>query len=137
VNIYLAARYQRHKEMQDVRNVLEGLGHRVTSRWIDLHCDTPGDFTKSFTKEFLNTYPKNCTFIGERDIEDLNKADIIISFTEEDGSGGKGGRHVEFGYALARGKRLIIVGPRENVFHTLSAIEHYDTPKDLFTKGNL
>jgi hypothetical protein len=30
-----------------------------------------------------------------------------------------GGRHVEFGLALAQGKRVIIVGPRENVFHYL------------------
>ena len=33
--VYLAARYSRNAEMRMVRDVLEGLGHTVTSRWID------------------------------------------------------------------------------------------------------
>ncbi len=36
------------------------------------------------------------------------------------GSGySRGGRHVEAGYALAKGKYLVLVGPRENVFYSL------------------
>lgn len=38
--IYLAARYSRNAEMRGVRDVLEGLGHKVTSRWIDQHGGT-------------------------------------------------------------------------------------------------
>lgn len=64
------------------------------------------------------------------DLEDLRAADTVISFTDEKG-GGKGGRHVEFGVALALEKRLILVGPRENVFHTLPEIEHYPTWRSL------
>ena len=51
-------------------------------------------------------------------------ADVVISFTSV--GGGKGGRHVEFGYGLGLGKKMIVVGPRENVFHTLPQIEHYE-----------
>lgn len=39
----------------------------------------------------------------------------------------RGGRHVEFGMALAMDKRLVVVGPRENVFHLLPAVEQFDT----------
>ncbi len=121
--IYLASRYSRHDEMQGVRDVLEALGHTVTSRWIDCHTDVVGDFTASFTPEFLNANPDKCGPLGQHDLDDLTKADVVISFTC--GTGGKGGRHVEFGYGLALGKRMIVVGPRENVFHTLPQVEHY------------
>jgi hypothetical protein len=124
MKIYLASRYSRHDEMQGVRDVLEATGHQVTSRWIDCHTDVVGDFTSSFTPEFLNENPEQCAPLGQHDIDDLAAADAVISFT---GGGGKGGRHVEFGYGLALGKRMIVVGPRENIFHTLAEVEHYET----------
>ena len=122
--VYLASRYSRHDEMQGVRDVLEGLyGVEVTSRWIDCHTDVVGDYTASFTVEFLNTSPDLSAPLGQHDLDDLDRADTVISFTC--GSGGKGGRHVEFGYGLAKGKRMIVVGPREHVFHTLPQVEVY------------
>ena len=33
---------------------------------------------------------------------------------------------MEFGYAIATGKTLFIVGPSENVFHTLSFIRFFN-----------
>jgi hypothetical protein len=44
---------------------------------------------------------------------------------------GRGGRHVEFGAAVATGKRLIVVGHRENLFHHLPGVEFFDGPKWL------
>lgn len=121
--VYLAARYSRHPEMRGYRDELEAMGHKVTARWIDCHTDVVGDFTASFTQEFLNENPEKCEPLGQHDINDLDAADWVISFT---GGGGKGGRHVEFGYAVATGKRLMVVGPRENVFHTLASVEHFE-----------
>ena len=43
----------------------------------------------------------------------------------------RGGRHVEFGLALAAGKRLCIVGPRENIFHFLPRVEVFRSTDDL------
>ena len=37
----------------------------------------------------------------------------------------RGGRHVEFGLAVADEKRIILVGPRENVFHFLPVVENF------------
>jgi hypothetical protein len=126
---YLAARYSRHDEMQGVRDVLQGaLGIEVTSRWIDCHTDVVGDFTSSFTTEVLNDRPEDCAPLGQHDLDDIDAADAVISFTS-DGTG-KGGRHVEFGYGLALGKRCIVVGAREHVFHTLKQVEWYpDWPR--------
>ena len=124
--IYLAARYSRNAEMRGVRDVLHGLGYEVTSRWIDQH---GGDLLESIVAEKLNAEPGECSGYAHIDIEDLTAAEIVISFTSA-GGGGKGGRHIEFGMALAGGKRVIVVGPRENVFHTLPEVEWYpDWPR--------
>lgn len=129
--IYLAARYSKNPEMRGVRDVLQGLGYQVTSRWIDCHTDVVGDFTSSFTPEFLNERPDLCGPLGQHDLDDLSAADCVISFTYPAGQdGGKGGRHVEFGYGLALSKRMILVGPRQHVFHTLPQVEHFtDWPR--------
>jgi hypothetical protein len=126
---YLAARYGRHDEMRGVRDVLQGaLGIEVTSRWIDCHTDVVGDFTSSFTPEVLNARPEDCAPLGQHDLDDIDRADMVISFTSN--GTGKGGRHVEFGYGLALGKRCIVVGDREHVFHTLKQVEWYpDWPR--------
>lgn len=115
--IYLAARYSRNEEMRGIRDVLVGLGFEVTSRWIDLHPDVVGDFEKSFDADTLNAEPERCAPLGRHDLDDIDRADWVVSFTC--GTGGKGGRHVEYGYALAKGKLCFVVGPREHVFHTL------------------
>lgn len=121
---YLAARYSRHDEMQGVRDVLAALHDiEVTSRWIDCHTDVVGDFTSSFTVDFLNANPEKCAPLGQHDVDDLVAADTVISFTST--NGGKGGRHVEFGIAVALGKRLIVIGPREHVFHTLAEVQWF------------
>lgn len=119
--IYLAAAYQRHDEMCGVRDVLQALDYLVTSRWIDQH---GGDQPEAAVGEALKVDdPAHAQFIAE-DLEDIDRADTLISFT---GTGTTGGRHVEFGYALAMGKRLILVGPRENIFHRYEHVEHYET----------
>lgn len=122
--VYLASRYSSHPEMRVVRTYLERFGITVTSRWIDCHPEAPGQalgpHEDSCTVERLNAAPETCEVFARHDAEDIAVADTVISFTE--GGGGKGGRHVEFGMAWALGKRLIIVGPRENVFHTFPEI---------------
>ena len=119
--VYLAARYSRNAEMRGVRDVLEALGFQVTSRWIDQH---GGNLLESIVAERLNAEPGECSRYALIDLDDLHAADTVISFTSA-GGGGKGGRHIEFGYALGLGKHVVIVGPRENVFHTLPTVEWY------------
>jgi hypothetical protein len=119
--VYLAARYSRHTEMQDYRSQLEPLGYRVTSRWIDGGHEWVGTPDEEMPLEV------GIGFAYE-DLEDLNAAEIVICFTEEPrATATRGGRHVEFGYALAKGMEIIVVGYRENVFYTVPAIKFFET----------
>jgi nucleoside 2-deoxyribosyltransferase len=123
--IYLASRYSNHPYLREVRELLEKTYDcKVTSRWIDGHLDMGDAKKNSFTPEYLNANPQECAVYAEHDLQDITDADIVISFT---GEGGKGGRHIEFGYAFATGKELIIIGPRENVFHTLPSVIQFES----------
>lgn len=118
--IYLAAAYQRKSEMQGVRDVLQVMGHRITSTWIDNEGGSDGLGVEQLAN------PANTTRALEaawQDIRDLQAAQLVINFT--DGQPARGGRHVEFGLAYAWGLRLILVGPREHVFHATPMVECY------------
>lgn len=122
MKIYLAARYSRIGELQNYRTVLEGWGHTVTSRWLNgsHQIDDQG-----LSVEAKRTERER--FAAE-DLEDVLSAEVIISFTEMPrSSNSRGGRHVEFGVALGtRNMRVIVIGPRENVFHCLPYVEYYE-----------
>lgn len=115
---YFASRYSRHPEMRAYRDKLTAAipGAVVTSRWIDCHGD---ELEQSYTPEVLNADPAGCWRHGRDDLQDLHLSDVLVSFT---GPGGKGGRHIEHGYAMAMAywsgaPRVVIVGDRENIFH--------------------
>ena len=110
--IYLAATYGQMLEMRAVASVLRQAGHIVTARWVN------GD-EEGMSKEKA----------ALMDIADLDYADTIISYSlppKTNHTGG--GRHVEFGYCYATGKRMIVIGPKgEHIFHHLPNIEHFET----------
>ena len=111
LSIYLAARYGRRQELAAYARLLQAAGHRVTARWLTgVHDTSAGMSDEDAALE---------------DLIDVERADVLISFTEEGDVPGRarGGRHVEFGWALARGKRLIVLGPRENIFHHHPRVE--------------
>jgi len=117
MKIYLAARHERRWEMLRVASRLECAGHEVTSRWISGGGDDPAIIP------------------AVEDLLDLGRADCLVSFTDEPNSivagTARGERHVAFGIALGAGKRIYIVGPRENIFHHLFAVERYETVAEL------
>lgn len=116
MRIYIASRYDRRFEMLGVTGVLMRAGHSITSRWIEGRGDGP-------------------EVAAAEDLQDVLRADCLVSFTEEPAAGvtwaARGGRHVEFGLALAAGKRLCVVGPRENIFHFLPRVEVYRNTAEL------
>ena len=124
MNIYLASRYPRRPELAVYRAELEAAGHTVVSRWIDGD-DEPVEHPEG-------GYTEAAGRIARGDLDDLDRADVLISFTEEPKivpyleAAARGGRHVEFGYAVAQGKQLIVIGPWENVFHTLIEVGTFD-----------
>lgn len=125
MKIYLAGRYSRRLELLKYSEELNEIGYEVTSRWIRGDHETDDD---------MLSFEEGCRFAKE-DLEDIAAADVLIAFTEnpEDDVKGssRGGRHVELGYALAAGKRVIVVGHWENVFCHLSSIVFYSDYQDL------
>lgn len=129
MKIYMAARYSDHPWMRIYRNRLKQIGHTVTSRWIN------GDHEERF--------PNDPVAWANEDLDDLLRSDCSIHFTEDwqkpRPGRNRGGRHVEFGIALALHQfrphgphRIIVVGYRENVFHHLPKIEYHNSWAELF-----
>jgi len=116
MKIYLASRYSRFREMQGYRDELESAGHVVTSRWIN------GDHQ-----------------IDDQGLSVQAKEAERIRFASEAprSSSSRGGRHVEHGMALALGKRVMVVGHRENVFHCLPEVEFFPAWQDARAALNI
>ena len=136
--IYLAARYSRREELCRYRRQLEDLGHTVQARWLDGghqigdHGTPIGDDGESLVEGDSEAASAEAARLRTRfaldDWEDVNAADLVISFTEPPRSKpNRGGRHVEFGIALANLARVFVVGHRENIFHWLPAVKFFET----------
>lgn len=150
MRVYLAARYSRREELLGVRDVIEALGGIVTSRWLDgdHQIDDQGtpigedgaalvEGEELRSGETFSEHDRSARAAELRakfaadDLEDVLAADTLIAFTEPPRStASRGGRHVELGIALASGKRILVVGPRENVFCSLPQVEHYPSWRD-------
>ena len=112
--VYVAAPGELQEQARAIAKKLEALGFKVTSRW--LYMDLQGDQAD-----------------GARvDLQDINKADILLLINPaEFMRSGTGGRHVEFGYAAALGKQLVVLGVRSNVFHHLSNVRVIERAEDF------
>jgi hypothetical protein len=138
---YFAGAYARRAELAGYRDrmattSLGRQGAAVVSRWLDQDQDAAeGDGSFCAEMLHLDSVAERAWEYGQRDLEDLSTCDAIVSFT---GSGTRGGRHIEHGVAIsyhdnhpwdlsrrADPLRLILVGPREHVFHCHPATEVY------------
>lgn len=110
MKIYIAGRFSRQLEFREVAKRLEDMGHEVTSRWLFESVSpnhTMGDITPAYAAK-----------AARLDLADIDEADAMLFYAEDPLVGTpRGGRHVEFGYALARGKLIYVVGHAENIFH--------------------
>lgn len=146
MKIYLAARYSRREELVGYRKQLQELGHTVQARWLNgehqlANDGTPiGESGESLIEGTLRSgerlseheqserASKLRTQFALDDWEDVNAAELVISFTEPPRSkANRGGRHVEYGIALANKVRVMVVGHRENIFHWLPCVEFFPT----------
>jgi hypothetical protein len=111
--LYLAGRYQTKDILADIAEALRNKGHHVTSSW-------------------LNQIDTNMEEAATRDMQDVREADYLVSFTEKSEVGyNTGGRHAEFGAAWVWGKKLLLVGPRENIFHHLPGVVQLNSVVEL------
>lgn len=106
--------------MKSVARELARHGYEVTSRWLTSEdALAPAELDGS----------GRAADLALMDLEDVRRAGICIAFTEppHETKPGRGGRHTELGIALALGLRVVLVGPREHVFHCLPEIEQFAT----------
>lgn len=144
MKVYLAARYSRHPEMREVARKLQLVGVEVTSRWIygshqvAIDGDALGPERERLFEEGHSSMFAQRQLFAQHDWEDLMAADVVISFTEKprEATTSRGGRHVEFGAALAAGKTCIVIGWQENVFHCLPQVHFFETWLD-FVEANV
>ena len=103
---YLAAKYSRREEMEQIANDIDKSDqHKCTARWV-----------------YGGEEGLSRADIALLDFEDIDKADVLICFTHPRGIPQPGGgRFVEMGYAMGKGKKVFCVGEFENVF-----MEHPD-----------
>ncbi len=107
--IYIAAPYPLKDEALLLRRRLLVAGFRVVARWLDEQ------------EENSNRTARLC-------LDDVDGADIVVAMNPPTwANAGTGGRHVELGYALARNKRIVVIGPRTNVFHHHADIHTVDS----------
>lgn len=126
-SIYLAAPYRRRNELRDIAEELQSFGVRVTSRWL------LEDFSLNVQ---LGELPEKVnTDIATMDLTDILAADGMLFFAEDaNNQPPRGGRHVEFGYALAEGLQMYVIGDKENIFHYLPNVHHFATFNDFTTE---
>ena len=115
MKIYLASNYSTHPQMREYAALLKTHGHSVQCEWI----------TGTHGGDDRANY-------AEIDLWDLDAADALVLFTgSPEGSRTRGGKHVAFGYALAKSKRLFLVGAPLNMFHYLPGVIQRMTLEDL------
>lgn len=126
MKVYLAGRFSKRHVLQQIGDVLVAEGHEIVSRWSLRGSDHQIPQGKS--KQASDAERRRFAI---EDCEDVAKADWVVSLMEEPRNDSRGGRHVEFGFALALGIRNTIIGPRETVFHHLPEVEHFETIDDF------
>lgn len=92
MTVYLSHNYSARKWLREsVTPRLRALGCRVTSRWISDHFESASENALA-------------------DISDLDSAAVVLVFADQFGQRPGRGKYFEFGYAVARGKRIIVIG---------------------------
>jgi nucleoside 2-deoxyribosyltransferase len=116
IKVYLAGRYPRREEFESYVPRFKEHGYDVVARWV-----------------FGGEEGLSRSDIALLDLEDVAKADEIILFTEPYRSFQTGGgRFVEFGYAIALGKGLTVIGEQENVFIHHPDVRLFKNLEDFF-----
>lgn len=122
--VYLAAPYVAREEVAHYAAELASVGFRITSRWL-AETHEIGEGTAGAATDLA---PALVSKHAHDDLHDIDDCDILVALTAASlGAlapfGNSGGRHVELGYAIARNKRVLVVGEPENIFHRMSGVD--------------
>ena len=119
----MANQYNQKEQMKAVAEQLRAKGIEVTSTWME-EPHAPGVQLRDVKVSELVEY-------AYRDLLEITQADLMVFFAVDPTTPTfRGGRHVEFGYALANRKPIVVVGPKENIFHYTSNVRNFDNWDD-------
>ncbi len=109
---YLSSQFARQNELRSYREDLLKVGWKVTSSWLDQDDES------------------NPAVNANNDLLDIDNSDALIYFSGPPYLGGiaeiaRGGRHIETGYAIKSGIRIVLIGRPESDFHHIKQVEHY------------
>lgn len=122
--VYIAAMYSwKHRMRKFVGQLLTRIPQiEISSSWLKEAYAPHTTMDMLDDEELANT--------GMRDYMEILRSDVMIFFSNPpDVPTIRGGRHVEFGIALASNVLICVVGPKENIFHyiDLPDIIHFET----------
>lgn len=121
---YLAGPFRDQGLMKQRRALMTLAGYNVVSSWIDEPATS--DLAVSYYYQQSNAL---------KDWQEVKDCDVLVVFP---GSGA--GHHTEFGIALQLDKQLVVVGKKNNIFHQLPEVVHFDTMDEFLDelgKGNV
>jgi nucleoside 2-deoxyribosyltransferase len=124
MKIYLASEYKRRDELRQYAAEARERGLEVISRWLNE--------TEALDSELADILDETLERYANIDLVDIETADVFVFFSVSPYTlTVRGGSSFEHGFAHARLKPVIVVGPKQNVFHHLrDRVTHFDTWKD-------
>lgn len=117
MKFYVAASYGRKIEAARLADDLGVAGHIVVARWI---------------YKSLSDTPAKSWAAARECLEDVREADVLILLSLPKGTHAGGGRYVEYGYARALEKPIIVLGPLgETIFHFAPRVYQANTHREV------
>ncbi len=121
MKFYLAGKYDRRLELSVIADILKAQGHEVQAEWLD------GSHVATSHEEKLK--------YANVDFADIDACSHLVMFNlpvyDPEMSPG---RHVELGYALAKGKHCSVVGAGDSVFYAKTL--RFQTVEDFLEATN-
>lgn len=119
MRIYVSSRFKNQSLVKSFMLKILSMRHRTME---------PVEFVNTWHNEDATAHPQDdhlyAKEMAHRDLREIDACDTVIVLT--DGCElVPGGMHFEAGYAYAQGKRIIVIGPRVNVFYHLGTIQSY------------
>ncbi len=110
--VFIAARYSRRKEMQQVALWLRSYGYTVTSRWL------------------AGNTKYNKRRRAQMDLIDCRASDWMLAFSEY-GPSTHNARLTELGIFIGEQKPIHVIGPKEHTYFHLPEVQVHDTLYDM------
>ena len=121
MRLYLASRFSRMDELNGYADQLRANGFTIDARWLTGEHGVVGDRVEAARYDI----PMEARTFANDDVEDIQKSNGLVFFSQPPCEPApRGGRHFEMGLAYGLQKNILVVGPRENIFHTLVGVDH-------------